>query len=503
MDFTPYVRGRFLRRLQDHRRYIDHADAVQQGALVELIENAALTEIGRKYEFSSIRTYREFAERLPLHEYADLEAQILRMTRGEKDVLWRGRCFNFAQSSGTSGARSKYIPITREAFARNHYRGASDAVSHYLNLNPDSRIFAGKGLILGGSFATELKRVGAGVRVGDLSASLIANVNPLVNLVRVPNKRIALMENWEEKLPALAEAARRANVTNLSGVPSWMLTVLKEVLRRAGATSLREVWPHLEVFFHGGIDFEPYRKQYEQLCEGCDMHYLNNYNASEGFFACQSDWGSTAMLLLLDIGVFYEFKELDGDERVLPIWEVEAGKTYELIITACNGLWRYRLGDTVTIEQTHPVKIRIAGRTKSFINAFGEELMVHNAEEAMTQACEATGARVADYTAAPRFAEGDRKACHQWVVEFDVAPTDTQAFAQALDAALRRVNSDYDAKRKGDIFLAAPELVVAPKGLFDRWLQTTGSGRLGGQRKVPRLRNDRTVMDQVLALLAK
>ena len=502
IDFTPLVRNHFLGRLMQHERFINHADAVQQGELVRLIEKAALTRIGRKYDFSSIRTYRQFATTLPLYSYEDLQPHIMRMVNGTRDELWPGLCLNFAQSSGTSDGRSKYIPITRESFQWNHYVGASDVVSHYLNLNPSSRIFSGKAFILGGSFANNLK-LKPGVRVGDLSANLIENMNPLANLMRIPSKRVALLEDWTEKLPKLVDAAIGQNVTNLSGVPSWFLTVLREILNKTGKSSIHEVWPNLEVFFHGGIAFGPYRQQYEEICDMDKMHFLDTYNASEGFFAVQSDWESEAMLLLLDVGVFYEFLPVEECEsetpEVYPIWEVEAGRTYELIITAANGLWRYRLGDTVTVEQLNPVKIRIAGRTRSFINAFGEELMVHNADHAITLASQETGAEVLNYTAAPVYAQNGRQGYHQWLIEFEREPEDPERFIRLLDQHLREVNSDYDAKRSGDIFLAMPTLVVAPSGLFDRWLESTG--KLGGQRKVPRLNNNRTIIDQMLSIM--
>jgi len=502
IDFTPFVRNHFLARLQQQVRYIDHADAVQQGELVRLIEKAALTRIGRKYDFSTIRTYKQFASTLPLYSYEDLRPQIMRMVNGMKDELWPGRCINFAQSSGTSDGRSKYIPITRESFQWNHYLGASDVVSHYLNLNPESRIFSGKAFILGGSFANNLQ-LQRGVRVGDLSANLIENMNPLANLMRIPSKQVALMEDWTEKLPRLVDASIGANITNLSGVPSWFLTVIREVLKKTGKSNIHEVWPNLEVFFHGGIAFEPYRQQYEEICDMAKMHFLDTYNASEGFFAIQSDWETEAMLLLLDVGVFYEFLPIEENDsetpEVYPIWEIEAGRTYELIITAANGLWRYRLGDTVTIEQLNPVKIRIAGRTKSFINAFGEELMVHNADHAITLAAQETGSEVLNYTAAPVYAHDGQRGSHQWLIEFARTPADKDLFMLLLDQHLREVNSDYDAKRTGDIFLDKPSLVVAPTGLFDRWLASTG--KLGGQRKVPRLNNNRDIIDQMLSFI--
>ncbi len=499
INFTPLARKHFIDRLHTQLRYKDYADSIQQGELVKLIERAALTTIGRKYNFSRVRTYKQFASTVPLYRYEDLRPMIMRMVNGEKDVLWPGRTFHFAQSSGTSDGKSKYIPITTAALRKNHYQGASDVVSHYLNLNPDSRLFAGKGFILGGSFANELN-LKPGTHVGDLSATLINNINPVVNLFRVPSKRVALMEDWSDKLPALIDASINENITNLSGVPSWFLTVLKEVLKRKGASCIHEVWPNLEVFFHGGIAFAPYREQYEKICDMSKMHFLDTYNASEGFFAVQSDWETTAMLLLLDVGVFYEFipiEDIDSSTpEVYPIWEIEAGKTYELVITACNGLWRYRIGDTVTIEQTHPVKIKIAGRTKSFINAFGEELMVHNADDAITAASAATGAEVLNYTAAPVYAGDNTHGRHEWLIEFSTKPADPAAFMRALDERLQQVNSDYAAKRSGNIFLDAPTLVIAEEGLFDRWLGSTG--KLGGQRKIPRLSNNRDTIDDML-----
>ncbi len=284
INFTPLARKHFIDRLHTQLQYKDYADSIQQGELVKLIERAALTTIGRKYNFSRVRTYKQFASTVPLYRYEDLRPMIMRMVNGEKDVLWPDRTFHFAQSSGTSDGKSKYIPITTAALRKNHYQGASDVVSHYLNLNPESRLFAGKGFILGGSFANELK-LKPGTRVGDLSATLINNINPVVNLFRVPSKRVALMEGWSEKLPALVDASINENITNLSGVPSWFLTVLKEVLKRKGASCIHEVWPNLEVFFHGGIAFAPYREQYEKICDMSKMHFLDTYNASEGFFA--------------------------------------------------------------------------------------------------------------------------------------------------------------------------------------------------------------------------
>lgn len=502
IDFTPLVKPLFNSRIRESARFVDHGDSVQREQLEELLQQASRTEIGIKYGFGERgMTYTKFAERVPLHSYEDLRADIMRMVRGEKDVLWHGVVKNFAQSSGTSDGRSKYIPISPESFKKCHYKGGSDVVAHYLNLNPNSRIFSGKGFILGGSFANELN-LSKGVCVGDLSANLINNINPVVNLIRVPDKHTALLEDWAKKLPALVEASRKENVTNISGVPSWFLTVLKEVIKQEHATSIHDVWPNLEVFFHGGISFEPYRDEYAQICDHKRMHYLETYNASEGFFAVQSSWETNAMLLLLDLGVFFEFipiSDIDSDSpRTLPLWEVEKGQTYALVISANNGLWRYKIGDTVRIEQTSPVKIKIAGRTKNFINAFGEELMVFNADEAIKRTCRDTGAMIANYTAAPVYASGNDHGHHQWLIEFNRRPDNLTYFATLLDKHLQEVNSDYAAKRYNSIFLDCLTIDEAVNGLFDKWLGSTG--KLGGQRKVPRLCNDRHIIDDMLKM---
>ena len=500
MTLTSILRGFFMRRVAESRRFAAEADFIQADQLRLLLRQARDTVYGERYGFSRLSSFCDFQEAVPLVRYEDIRGYVMRMVGGERNVLWRGVTRNFAQSSGTSDGKSKYIPITGDSFSRCHYRGGSDCVAHYLHLNPESRIFDGKAFILGGSFANALN-LPKGVAVGDLSANLIAHINPLANLVRVPGKRIALMEDWSRKLPALVEASRRQNVTNISGVPSWFLSVIKEVLRREKADCVHEVWPNLEVFFHGGISFKPYRAQYEAVTDSSKMHFIETYNASEGFFAVQSSWDTQAMLLLLDLGVFYEFIPLSETEKEYPntltIGEVEAGKTYELVITACNGLWRYRIGDTVRVEQTAPVKITIAGRTKHFINAFGEELMVHNADAALARACEACGAAVADYTVAPVYATAAEKGRHEWLIEFSRRPADLNLFADTLDSELQRENSDYEAKRFKGLFIDRLSVVEARRGLFDDWLLKS-SGKLGGQRKIPRLYNGRGIIDEML-----
>lgn len=501
IDFTPIVRPYFLRRVKASLRWVTDGELVQREQLAWMIKSARRTLWGEKLGYGNIRCYEDYADSVPVTPYEKIRPLVERMIAGDRDILWPGVIRHFAQSSGTSDGKSKYIPITGESFRRCHYRGGTDVVAHYLNLYPDSRMFSGKGFILGGSFANELD-LRKDVYVGDLSANLIDNINPLVNMVRVPSKPVALMQDWTKKLPALIESSMNENITNISGVPSWFLTVLKEVLSRTGAGTIHEVWPNLEVFFHGGISFAPYREQYRAITDADKMHYLETYNASEGFFAVQNAIDDSAMLLLLDAGVFYEFIPIEEVESevptLLPLWKVEAGKIYALVITACNGLWRYPIGDTVKVESVNPVKITIAGRTKHYINAFGEELMVHNADAAITKACEASGSSILNYTAAPIYAGDRSKGRHEWLIEFSRQPDSIEAFAKTLDRLLQQENSDYQAKRSGDIFLDCLSVVVARNGVFDEWLASTG--KLGGQRKVPRLCNDRRFIEPLLSM---
>ena len=501
MAITPLLRPFFIRRAGIARKGAMDAEATQRRQLAWMIASARDTLVGEKWGFRGMDSYEDFCRRVPLSEYADLRPLVMRMVNGERDILWKGVTRNFAQSSGTSDGKSKYIPITADSFKRNHYQGGADVVAFYLSQYPDSRIFDGKSFILGGSFANELS-LPAGVSVGDLSANLIQNINPLVNLVRVPSKKIALMADWRLKLPALVKASMHENITNISGVPSWFLTVLKEVTAQAGVGNIHELWKNLEVFFHGGIAFEPYREQYRHITDPGKMRYVETYNASEGFFAVQDDADDHGMLLLLDIGVFYEFipveESASDSPQAIPVWEVEPGKTYALVITACNGLWRFKIGDTVEVTSVEPVKIIISGRTKHFINAFGEELMVHNADEAITETCRELGCEIANYTAAPVYAGDRSRGRHEWLIEFEAMPADMEAFADRLDEWLCKVNSDYQAKRANGIFLDRLSVVAARKGLFDDWLASTG--KLGGQRKVPRLSNDRRFIDPMLEM---
>lgn len=499
MNFTPLARFLLGRRVKEALSWTGRTQEIQLGQLDFLLRNLRQTKWGAEKGLSEVRSYDDFRRLLPsVSAYAGLRPYVMRMIAGEKDVLWPGLTRNFAQSSGTSDGKSKYIPVTPASFSRSHYKGGSSVISHYLSLYPDSRIFAGKSFILGGSFANELT-LPPGVRVGDLSANLIENINPLVNLTRVPPKRIALLEDWAVKLPALVSAAADHDITNISGVPSWFLTVLKQIIKAKGAQTIHDVWPNLEVFFHGGISMAPYREQYSHITDP-KMRYLECYNASEGFFAVQNAIDNQAMLLLLDCGTFFEFirtEEADSDRpEIIPAWKVEEGEIYELVITSCNGLWRYPLGDTVRIESVEPLKITIAGRTKSYINAFGEELMVQNAEAALTKVCKTLDCEISNYTAAPVYASDHSRGRHEWLIEFNREPESIDEFARQLDLALQQENSDYEAKRSHGIFLDRLTIVKGRKGVFDKWLAATG--KLGGQRKVPRLSNSRHPIDEIL-----
>lgn len=490
----------FAKRQRELQRHLTHGAEMQRDVLASLLQRADDTEYGRNHAFSTIRDYETFCADVPLNDYDSLKQDIDRMRHGEKDVLWPGQVRWYAKSSGTTNDKSKFIPVSGEGLQRIHYQGGTDTVAFYLMNNPQSRIFDGKALILGGSHQSNYNVHGS--LVGDLSAILIENINPLANLVRVPKKQTALLSDFEVKRDRIAQETMRKNVTNISGVPSWMLSVLIRVLEISGKKHLEEVWPDLEVFFHGGIAFTPYRKQYEQLITKRDMRYQETYNASEGFFGIQSDPEDKAMLLMLDYDVFYEFIPMEdfGKENpaIVPLWGVETGRNYAMVISTSCGLWRYVIGDTVQFTSKDPYKFIITGRTKHFINAFGEELIVDNAEQGLAYACMETGAEVTEYTAAPVFMDGEGRCRHQWLVEFATEPDDMNRFARLLDTKLQEINSDYEAKRFKDITLQPLEVVKARPGLFHTWLKQRG--KLGGQHKVPRLSNTREYIDQLLKI---
>ena len=498
MSLTSIVGKVFLPRQMNLQRHQTDAELLQATVLRHLLEKAAETEYGRNHLFNNTRSYDDFARNVPINTYEDLKGDIDRMRHGESNVLWPGQIRWYAKSSGTTNDKSKFV--SHDGLHNIHYAGGFDTVALYLRNNPKSRMFDGKGLILGGSHSPNYNLPGS--LVGDLSAILIENINPLANLVRVPKKQTALLSDFEVKRDRIARETLKKNVTNLSGVPSWMMSVLVRVLELSGKEHLEEVWPNLEVFFHGGIAFTPYRSQYEKLITSPKMHYMETYNASEGFFGIQDDPADKSMLLMLDYDVFYEFIPLEevgkSNPTVVPLTGVELNKNYAMVISTSCGLWRYMIGDTVMFTSRNPYKFVITGRTKYFINAFGEELIQDNAEKGLQEACRETGAEVKEYTAAPVFMDQNAKCRHQWVIEFAQMPDSVEHFADVLDKSLQQINSDYEAKRFHDITLQHLEVVVAREGLFDDWLKS--KGKLGGQHKVPRLANNRNIIDEVLEM---
>lgn len=500
MSLTKIVGQFFKPRQYALEKHYTQPEALQEAVLRHLLERGSNTEYGRNHLLSPKNSYEEFAKNVPINTYEELKRDIDRMRHGEADVLWPGQVQLYAKSSGTTNDKSKFIPVSAEGLHDIHYQGGKDVVTFYLRNNPNSRLFDGKSLILGGSHSPNYNVDGS--LVGDLSAILIENINPLVNLMRVPRKRTALLSDFEVKRDRIAQECLHKNITNISGVPSWMLSVLIRVMELSGKKYLEEVWPNLEVFFHGGIAFTPYRSQYEQLITSSKMHYMETYNASEGFFGIQDDPTDRSMLLMLDYGVFYEFIPLEEvgrpDATVVPLEGVEIGRNYAMVITTSCGLWRYMIGDTVEFTSKRPYKFIITGRTKYFINAFGEELIMDNAEKGLAYACEKTGAQVLEYTAAPVYMDKNAKCRHQWLIEFSKDPDNLERFAQALDEKLQELNSDYEAKRSHNVTLQHLEVVKAKEGLFNDWLKQ--KGRLGGQHKVPRLSNSRKNMDELLEM---
>ena len=495
MSITKIVGKVFESRQRELERHISDGEALQRAVLARLVSEAKDTEYGRNHAFSAVKDYDDFVKNVPVNTYEELKGSIDRMRHGEADILWPGKVKWYAKSSGTTNDKSKFIPVSKEGLKRMHYKGGFDAVAMYLKNNPQSRIFDGRALILGGSHSPNYNLKDS--LVGDLSAILIENINPLANLVRVPKKKTALISDFEIKRDKIAREAMNKNVTNISGVPSWMLSVLTRMMEISGKTHLEEVWPNIELFFHGGVAFTPYRKQYEELITSPRLHYMETYNASEGFFGLQNDPSDKSMLLMLDYDVFYEFISMDSRETV-PLWAAETGKNSAMVISTCCGLWRYEIGDTIQFTSTNPYKFIISGRTKHFINAFGEELIVDNAEKGLAFACEQTGAEVSEYTAAPVFMDQKAKCRHQWLIEFAKPPKDLSQFAQVLDTRLQEINSDYEAKRYKNITLQPLEIVVARQNLFNDWLKLRG--KLGGQHKVPRLSNNRDYIEQLLKL---
>ncbi len=473
---------------------------VQREVFFDLIDKAKDTEWGKLYDYKSIKTIEQYRERVPVSDYDKLKPFIERVRQGEKNVLWHSPIKWFAKSSGTTSDKSKYIPVSKEALEDCHFRGGRDVVSMYNSMNPKTRVFMGKGLIVGGS--QQINSYDNDIYYGDLSAVLIENMPIWAQLIRTPNASIALMEEWEKKIEMMAQATIKENVTSMSGVPSWTLVLIKRIFEITGCNNLIDVWPDLELFIHGGVSFTPYREQYKKLIQSDKMNYLETYNASEGFFGIQDNPNTQDMLLMLDYGVFYEFIPMEEFDKENPIAisldEIEMGKNYAIVISTNGGLWRYMIGDTIKFTSKFPFKFVITGRTRHFINAFGEEVIIDNAEKALKIACERTSAAIREYTAAPVFMSTVSKGRHEWLIEFEKEPDDLEHFIELLDSSLKAVNSDYEAKRYKSLSLEIPLVHIARRDVFYDWLKK--KGKLGGQHKIPRLANHRDYMDELLEM---
>ncbi|UOB18889.1 GH3 auxin-responsive promoter family protein [Abyssalbus ytuae] len=479
--------------------FLKYPSEVQYEVLHQLISIAENTEIGRKYDFESVNKYEAFAERVPVSRYEDIEPMITRSRQGEHNIFWPTPIRWFAKSSGTTNAKSKFIPVSDEALEDCHFKAGKDMLSLYFNNNEDSKLFTGKSLRLGGS--KELYE-NNNTFFGDLSAIIIDNLPFWAEMSSTPSHKVSLMSEWETKLEAIVNETIQEDVTSLAGVPSWMLVLLNRVLEKTGKGNLFEIWENLEVYFHGGVSFNPYREQYQKLLPRNNFKYYEIYNASEGFFAIQDRNDSDELLLMLDYGIFYEFIPMDvyktPQEKIIPLWEVEKDKNYAMVITTNAGLWRYLIGDTVRFTSTNPYRVKVTGRTKHYINVFGEELIIENAEEALKVACKDTNAEIVDYTVAPVFMKGKEKGAHEWLIEFRRKPESIQKFTELLDTSLKTLNSDYEAKRYKNVTLNPIRLNIARKDLFYDWLKI--NDKLGGQHKVPRLSNSRDYLEELLKM---
>lgn len=492
------------RRLPRIQEFMARPVETQQRIFTELIETARYTEWGMRYNYSQIRTIREFQEQVPISTYEDLFPYIERVLKGEPNVLWPSPVEVFSKSSGTTNARSKYIPVTPESLEECHYMGGKDMMTLLIANRPDTTVFDGKGLSIGGTIHEN--PYDPGTQVGDVSAVIMQHLPAWGEFIRTPPLEVALMDNWEEKLARMAEICTQENVTSILGVPTWTIVLLDRIMEQTGAKSMLDVWPDFEVFVHGAVAFHPYRNLFTtKYFPSEQTYYLETYNASEGFIGLQDDLSKPGeMLLMLDYGIFYEFippEEVDKPQpRTLTLDEVELDKNYAIVISTNGGLWRYMIGDTIKFTSRYPFRLKVSGRTKHFINAFGEELIVENAEAAITEACEKTGAVVSDFTAGPVYMGDGSKGRHEWIIEFSKEPHDRAAFFEILDTTLRHVNSDYDAKRFQDIALLKPLIHVVVAGTFYEWMGRRK--KLGGQNKVPRLSNDRKYLEEILEIIS-
>jgi hypothetical protein len=494
---APFVNWYFRQRYEDIASESQKTSQNQQHLFDYLIEQGAKTVYGQQYGFKSIKNYADYKRLVPLVEYEDLKPWIEKIMLGEQQLLWPGDITWFAKSSGTTGNTAKFIPISYESLENTHFRGGRDILTIYCSWYPDTKLFSGKGLLLGGSH--KVNQLNNNSFYGDLSAVLMNHLPFLANIFATPDINIALMENWDEKLDKMAQSTLNENVTSISGVPTWALVLFKRLLEITGKKNIHEVWPNLELFIHGGVNFAPYREQFKTFAGDGKLNFLETYNASEGFFGIQAEPSTRDMMLMSQNGIFYEFYPVNkGPEACVPLWETEPNVNYAMVISTNSGLWRYKIGDTVQFTSVNPYRFFITGRTKLFINAFGEELVIENAETAIAAACEVTNAVVTDYTAAPVYMDEENPG-HEWLIEFLSPPENTDIFAAILDRELKNCNSDYEAKRKGSLAMKMPKITVLPVGTFQQWLKN--QGRLGGQNKVPRLCNDRKIMEEILSML--
>ena len=490
-----------LARLRNWRiaQWKNNPISTQREVLQDLVTHGQYTEFGRKYRMNRLFSIRDFKNAIPIQEYNDLKPYIERLMKGEQYLLWDTPVSWFAKSSGTTHDKSKFIPVTEESLQNCHYQAVKDVLTMYYNFNTESDLLTGKGLVIGGSH--QISTINEDTHFGDLSAVLLQNTPIWASWIRTPELSIALMDEWENKIEQLAQSTIHENVTSISGVPTWTLVLIKRILEITGKRSLVEVWPNFELYLHGGVSFTPYKEQFQKLI-GKNIYYLDLYNASEGFFAAQDSPDADGMLLFLDYGIFYEFMPVEEYGKQSPVTlglnKVELHKNYALIISTNGGLWRYLVGDTIQFTSLDPFRIKVSGRLKHYINAFGEEVIVDNSDTAIAVASRLTNAVVNDYTAAPVYFSEESNGAHEWLIEFDKEPENIQPFTEELDAALKNLNSDYEAKRYKDIALRMPLIKSLKKGVFKEWLRK--KGKLGGQHKIPRLSNDRTYVDELLLM---
>lgn len=485
-------------RMKNIRGFMEHPIETQQRVLKNLLQQAALTEWGKTHGYKDIQSNEQFAQQVPVSTYETFYPWIERCLKGEQQILWHSDIDWFSKSSGTTNAKSKFIPVSKESLKDCHYKGGMDLLTLYFDNAPESKLFQGKSLAVGGSCSPNPHRDNS--KIGDISAVIMANLPTWAQYARTPSIQTALMNEWEAKIDKLAEECSRENVTNLSGVPTWAVLLLEYMLEKSGKENMLEIWPHFECFFHGAVSFHPYKTAFQKFFPSDQVRYMETYNASEGFFGVQDDLSRDDLLLYLDHGIYYEFIPIDEIDAEFPktisLEQVQLNEAYALVISTNSGLWRYNVGDVVRFTSITPYRIKITGRTKHYINVFGEELMVENAEMAVSKACEATNAVLANFTAGPIYFNNENKGGHEWIIEFETAPGDKDRFTQLLDQFLKELNSDYEAKRYKDMALLLPTIHFVPEGTFYKWLKL--KGKLGGQHKVPRLSNNREYLEDIL-----